>query len=115
MTFEVICETCRALPATTEDVKWGNDLVFSVGEKMYAAMGLENGGLGFKCTPERFEELTQRPGIVPAPYLARAHWISIKDASALSDAELTELLTEAHRTIAAKLPKRLQKELGIGT
>ena len=31
---------CRTLPAATEDVKWDNDLVFSVGGKMFMVMSL---------------------------------------------------------------------------
>jgi predicted DNA-binding protein (MmcQ/YjbR family) len=115
MTFEEICETCRALPAVTEDVKWGNDLVFSVGAKMFAAMGLDQEGewpsLGFKCTSERFEILLDRKGITPAKYLARAQWVTVGEDHDLSDDELRDLLAEAHRTVFEKLPKKLQREL----
>ena len=76
MTLETIREICRAFPAVTEDVKWGNDLCFCVGGKMFAAMDLNPPhGIGFKCTPEDFGDLTERPGVRPAPYLARAMWV----------------------------------------
>lgn len=111
MTFDEICEVCRGLPAATEDVKWGEDLVFSVGGKMFAALGMNSGGVGFKCTEERFAALIERPGITPAKYLARAHWVSVGEENDLSDAEYRELLAEAHQAVFAKLPKRVQKEL----
>ena len=36
--------------------------------------------VSFKCEPARFLELTDVPGIVPAPYLARAHWVHVEEA-----------------------------------
>ena len=67
-------------PHTTEEVLWGGDLVFKIGGKMYAVTVLEPGPLclSFKCTPETFAELTERPGIIPAPYSARYHWVALK-------------------------------------
>lgn len=83
MDIDWIREYCLALPHTTEKVQWGNDLVFKVGGKMYAVVALEPGDqwLGFKCTPEDFVALIERPGIIPAPYLARAHWVSLRQAT----------------------------------
>jgi predicted DNA-binding protein (MmcQ/YjbR family) len=118
MTFDEICETCRALPAATEDVKWENNLVFSVGAKMFAVLSLDGEGawpdLGFKCAPERFEALLERKGLTPAKYLARAQWVTVGEDHDLTDGELKELLAEAHQTVFAKLPKRLQRELAEG-
>ena len=76
MTLDAVRKFCRALPGATEDVKWGNDLVFSVGGKMFAVVCLEPPHqISFKCTPEEFAELIEREGIIPAPYLARAMWV----------------------------------------
>ena len=43
--------------------------------------------MSFKVEDERFLELTDRPGIIPAPYLARAKWIYVENAEALGDDE----------------------------
>ena len=73
MTLDACARSAAALPGTTEDVKWGQDLCFCVGGKMFAAVNLEPPHqLGFKCTPESSRELIEREGIIPAPYLARA-------------------------------------------
>ena len=52
---------CRSLPHVTEDVKWGNDLVFSVGKKMFA--GFSNTGkdatFGCKVPEDDFAALTR--------------------------------------------------------
>lgn len=111
MTFDEICETCRAFPGATEDVKWGDNLVFSVGAKMFAVLGLESPTLGIKCTPERFDELLSRPGMTPSKYLARAQWITVGEENDLSDEELRALLQEAYQTIFDRLPKRFQREI----
>lgn len=105
---------CRALPATTEDVKWGDNLVFSVGKKMYAVFDLPDGApFSMKVDDETFALLTQQPGIKPAPYLARHSWIAIDNREVLSAEIIESLLREAHRIVASKLSRKLQLELGL--
>jgi predicted DNA-binding protein (MmcQ/YjbR family) len=116
MNFERARRFCAALPATTQDVKWGEDLCFSVGGRMFAVTWLKAGkaqGFSFKVDDDRFLELTDRPGIVPAPYLARAHWVQVKEAGALNDAEAEALLARSHALVAARLTRKLQRELGL--
>ena len=112
-------KTLRALvgrwPGTTEDIKWGSDLVFSVGGKMYCVLDTgDNGRLSFKVEDDLFLALTDRPGIVPAPYLARARWVSLVESGALADAELRALMRRSYELVLAKLPKRDQKRLNAG-
>ena len=100
-----------AWPGVSEDVKWDNDLVFSVGGKMFCAMEAGSGrGLAFKVEESRVLELTDRPGIVPAPYLARAHWISLAEADALAEAETKALIRRSYELVRAKLTRKLQRE-----
>jgi predicted DNA-binding protein (MmcQ/YjbR family) len=75
MDISWIREFCLSLPHTMEKVQWEDDLVFKVGGKMYAVMALEPGDhwLSFKCATEEFADLVECPGVIPAPYLARAH------------------------------------------
>jgi predicted DNA-binding protein (MmcQ/YjbR family) len=117
MTYDDYCRICRALPGATEDVKWGADLVFSVGGKMFAASGMgaaEFEPFSFKCSPEAFAELTEREGVIPAPYLARAQWVQVQEPLALSVEEAERYIGESYRLVLAKLPKRVQAEL-LGT
>jgi predicted DNA-binding protein (MmcQ/YjbR family) len=103
-----------AWPGTAASIKWGNDLVFTVAEKMFCALSDDGRGrlrLSFKVESERFLEFTDRPGISPAPYLARAHWISLDDPGALGEAELRRLLRRAYELVRARLTRRLQREL----
>ena len=114
MDFEKAKALCRSFPGATEDIKWGEDLVFSVGEKMFCVTraGVPARGMSFKVDDDRFLELTDRPGIIPAPYLARAKWVYVEQAKALSDKEAAALLRRSYELVFAKLTKKLQRELG---
>ncbi len=113
MDIDWIRDLCLSLPAATEQILWGNDLVFKVGGKMFAAAALEPGPvcLAFKCSDEDFAELIERPGIIPAPYAARAHWVALESDTALRRPELDQLLRNAHSLIIGKLSKKLQSEI----
>jgi predicted DNA-binding protein (MmcQ/YjbR family) len=106
-------EFCRTLPGTTEDIKWECNRVFSVGEKMFAVMDAKDKdkSVSFKVDDDRFLELTDREGIIPAPYLARAKWVMVQDLSKLPDAEAKALLKRSHELVFAKLTKKLQREI----
>jgi predicted DNA-binding protein (MmcQ/YjbR family) len=108
-----IREFCLSLPHTTEKVQWEDDLVFKVGEKMYAVVALEPGDhwISFKCSAEEFAALVERPGIMPAPYLARAQWVALETEDALSRDEIRRLLADAHSLIFVKLPERIRARL----
>jgi predicted DNA-binding protein (MmcQ/YjbR family) len=116
MDFEKAKTLCRGFAGSTEDIKWGADAVFSVGGKMFAVTGSEvpATGMSFKVEDDRFLELTDRPGIIPAPYLARAKWVFVENAKALDDREAAALLRRSYELVFAKLTKKLQRELGGG-
>jgi predicted DNA-binding protein (MmcQ/YjbR family) len=77
--------------------------------------GPEKGKLSFKVEGERFLELTDRPGFRPAPYLARAQWVTLDDPKAIGRAELEALLRRAYELVVAKLAKKRQRELASGS
>jgi len=115
------------LPHAVETRQWGNNLVFWVGDKaiggkMFALINLDDPGprlartdLSFATDPERFHQLLEIEGIIPAPYLARAKWIAIQslNANTLTRAELEELLREANALTFAKLPARVRATLAL--
>ena len=114
MNFETLRKFCGTLPGATRDIKWGADEVYSVGGKMFAVFWIDAGKaktVSFKAGAERFLELTDRDGIVPAPYLARAHWVQIRSAKALADRDAQALLAGSHALVVAKLPKKDQARL----
>src|SRR5213594_973184 len=101
MNIDWVRRWCLSFPHATENVQWGDDLVFKIGGKMYAVAALEPGDhwLSFKCTPEDFADLVERPGVVPAPYLARANWVALETEDALSRAEIQRLLRQAYELV----------------
>jgi predicted DNA-binding protein (MmcQ/YjbR family) len=116
MDIEALRRFCLDFPHTTENVQWGCDLCFKVDGKLFAVTPLEPAPvqLSFKCSPENFAELCERPGIRPAPYMARAQWVSLEQLNTLPDAELRQLLAESYRLVWARLPKKRQQELSAG-
>ncbi len=105
---------CRKLPHATEDIKWGADLVFSIGGKMFAVFDKDNfEQFSFKTTPENFERLTKIDGVIPAPYAARFHWVAINKADAVPRDMVKELLRLSHSLVAEGLPAKVRKKLGL--
>ena len=113
MNIEELRETCLSFPNATEDIKWGNDLCFSVGGKMFCATGMDKAEspISFKCTPEKFAELVERDGITPAPYVARYHWVSVEKADALAEDELEDLISKSYLMVFQKLPLKVRSSL----
>ncbi len=105
---------CRSLAGATEDVKWEKNLVFSVGEKMFCVFGLpEAETVSFKVEPEAHEALVTRPGIKPAPYMAKHSWIFLESRDALPSDFLEELIERSYQLVAARLSKKKRASLGL--
>jgi predicted DNA-binding protein (MmcQ/YjbR family) len=113
MDIEWVRRHCLSFPHATERVQWGDHLVFKVADKIFAILALEPSGqfLCCKCTPEEFAELVERPSVIPAPYMARAHWVALESEDALSAAEIKRLVGRSYELVVAKMPKRKQAEL----
>ena len=114
MNHAEIHDFCMHLPGATRDIKWQTNEVFSVGGKMFCVMCIDlaqSEGVSLKADPARFLELTDQPGIVPAPYLARHHWVRLARPDVVSADVLTELLQTAYRLVRMKLPKKVRDGL----
>jgi len=112
MTPAALEKLCMGLKGTTQDVKWGADLCYSIGKKMYCVISLESPPrTGFKVTPEEFGELTEREGIIPAPYMAKHHWVLVENNKALSDKEWRALVENSYQMVLEKLPKKFRESL----
>ena len=121
MDNERIREICMRLPHVAETLNWGHHLVYwagnrEIGGKMFAMTDLDGTGSGvllFHCGAERYYELIENEGIVPAPHLARAYWVMLEHWDALRPREIEEELRRAHQLILEKLPKRTQAVLAL--
>lgn len=103
-----------SFPHATEDIQWGDDLLFRIAGKVFAGTSLNPTSarcLSLKCTPEQFAELIEREGITPAPYTARYHWVSVQ-LGALEEPDLKELIKHSYEMVLSKLPKKARLQLG---
>ena len=112
MTPQAFDAACRALPAATMDIQWGDDHVYKVGGRMFAVTS-PRGGCSFKVTDIAFEALTETGRAKPAPYAARFKWVMFDDLSALDAAEVKDWLKTAPALVAAILPKKQRAALGL--
>jgi predicted DNA-binding protein (MmcQ/YjbR family) len=115
MDIESLQALCKSFPLVTEDVKWGADLCFSIGGKMFLVTNPDQlpVGASFKCTSEEFEVLIARPGFKPAPYLARHQWVYVEDITLMNGSEWQHFVEQSYQLVKAKLPKKVLKDLGI--
>lgn len=102
---------CLRWPGATVDIKWEDARVYAVAGKMFALVRQQADAatlarLCFKVPDELFLTLTDQPGIVPAPYLARARWVMLEDARRHRRAWIEQQLRSSYELVFAKLPKK---------
>ncbi|WP_460803852.1 MmcQ/YjbR family DNA-binding protein [Microbulbifer agarilyticus] len=107
---------CRSFPRVNE-VESGhpaNVLSYKVRDKLFAYFKTsepERWRFSFRVTPERFLELTDQPGIKPARYMHRYHWVTVVDVSHFDDEYLKALVAWSFNKAVSRLPKKVQAEI----
>ena len=109
------------LPHVVETMQWGNNLVFWVGDKaiggkMFTLVDLDadrRAIISFAAGPELFNELLEIEGCLPAPYLARIHWIAAERWDVFRTTEWQQHLQHAHQLTFNKLPPRTRAALAL--
>ncbi|MEO8516433.1 MAG: MmcQ/YjbR family DNA-binding protein, partial [Flavobacterium sp.] len=106
---------CKSLPHVTEDIKWGNDLCFCIGGKMFCVLGLNQSptSASFKVLEEEFDELSTREGFKPAPYVAKYKWVLVADINTVSTKEWKHFTAQSYNLVMAKLSPKIKKELNL--
>ena len=114
MDIEELQRFCLSLPAVSEDVKWENNLVFSVCGKMFCMYALDEPfKCSFKVAEEDFEEVSNTAGFMPSAYLARARWVTLLQPGLLHKQEWQQYLRQSYELVKAKLPKKVRQEWGL--
>ncbi|MXV53130.1 hypothetical protein GS399_19360 [Pedobacter sp. HMF7647] len=115
MDIEDIRKICSSKPGATESIKWEHDLVFSVGEKMFCVIGLDQSPTtaSFKVTDDEFEQLSSSPGFKPAPYVAKYKWVFVEDINTISQDDWIRYIHQSYELVKAKLPLKIRKRLEI--
>lgn len=113
MDIETLRDFCLSLPAVTEDIKWGDNLVFSVAGKMFCLADLEPPlRVSLKVPEEQFHDLTARDGIIQAPYFARNLWITLSGECLDGTGEWFHLLRQSYTLVRSNLPRKVRDSLG---
>ncbi len=121
MDAEQVREFLLRLPHVEETMQWGANLVFWVGDKaiggkMFALVNLDEDGkavISFHAGQERYPDLLEIAGVIPAPYMARIFWVALTRWDAIPSHELLPLLAQARELVYAKLPKRTKDVLAM--
>ena len=106
MDVAAVKEHCRSLPGASSKLHGppSNILVYYAGGKKFAYFKTsepERWRFSIRTTPERFLQLTDVPGIKPARYMARFHWVTIVDVCAVPVDYLLELIGWSHARAVA--------------
>jgi predicted DNA-binding protein (MmcQ/YjbR family) len=116
------------LPHAVETMQWGANLVFWVGDKalggkMFALVNLDGDDglernknspvISYAAGLERYSELLETEGIVPAPYMARIYWVAVEHWNIFRTPEWEQQLRAAHALTFAKLPPRTRAVLAM--
>jgi predicted DNA-binding protein (MmcQ/YjbR family) len=116
------------LPHTVETMQWGANLVFWVGDKaiggkMFALVNLDSDDghernkprpvISYAAGPQRYSELLEIEGVIPAPYMARIYWVAVERWNIFRTTEWERELKAAHVLTLNKLPPRTRAVLAM--
>jgi predicted DNA-binding protein (MmcQ/YjbR family) len=110
MTPAAFRKHCLSLLGVECVQQWGDDQVYKIAGKMFAATDAACTKISFKCSDEAFHVLTESGVAHPAAYLARAKWVTLTP-KALPDLELKARVTQAYSIVRAGLTRKLQAGL----
>lgn len=117
MNIEDLQQICEQLKGVTQDIKWENHLCFNICDKMFLITSPDTvpHSASFKVTEEDFEELCNREGFIPAPYLARYKWVHLDNISRLSKREWQKYIKQSYELVYSKLPAKMKNKLQMET
>lgn len=115
MNLEELQQLCQTFKGVTEDIKWQDHLCFNIGGKMFLVVSPDSipVSASFQVTSDEFDELSQKEGFVPAPYLAKYKWVHLDDINRLSKKQWQHYARQSYELKAAKLPKKIKTEIGL--
>jgi predicted DNA-binding protein (MmcQ/YjbR family) len=110
---------CRGFPGASETLygEPSNFLVYSVGGRKFAYFKTndpEKWRFSTRVTPDRFIELTDFPGVKPARYRGRYHWVTIVQVPRFPASYLTELVEWSYKRAYSSLSKAKQAAIRGG-
>jgi len=113
MNIEDFRDYCLSLAGTTEDFPFDEStLVFRVGGKIYALLGVNNFDfVNLKCNPEKVEELREQfNGVKPGYHMNKKHWNSVYIESDVTNKLFLELAKHSYNLVFKSLSKKVKEE-----
>lgn len=111
---EFIRTLALSFPGAGEDLKWGQNLCFTVAGRIFLIMTLDEAPpvITFKSDAEECSRLLEFPGVRKAAYLGRYHWLSVYSPEIFLPHQWEELITRSYQRVFGRLPFKVQKALG---
>ena len=114
MNVEEYRDFCIALPCTTEEFPFNNQvLVFKVGGEIFAFASIDLfERIILKCDPERAIDLReQHEAIVPGYHMNKKHRNTVIMDGTIKNNLLTELIQHSYELVVAGLPKNIKEQI----
>lgn len=117
MNVEQLKSLCGSLAGATEALHAApsNVLVYAIGGKNFAYFKTsepERWRFSIRVSADRFLELTDTPGVKPARYMGRFHWVTIARVEQFPADYLAELVDWSYRKALSSLSKAQQRAMG---
>lgn len=122
MTRRKLWDYCSAKPHATETYPFGDDtLVFRVGDKVFALMGVDieaeelQPRINLKCDPTLAVILRQTypQSVLPGYHMNKTHWNTVVSNGIIPDEEICEMIDHSYDLIVKSLTKKQRAELGL--
>ncbi|MFV0290659.1 MAG: MmcQ/YjbR family DNA-binding protein [Mangrovibacterium sp.] len=113
MNIEEIRDYCLSKNAASESMPFDDtNVVFKVGNKMFALLGLEKKILNLKCDPERAIILREEYTSITAGYhMNKRLWNSLYFEEGLARQMIEELINHSYDLVVESLPKKVRESL----
>ncbi len=111
MDVDAVKEHCSRYPGGSSKLYGppSNVLVYYSGGRKFAYFKTsepEQWRFSIRTSPDRFLALTDVPGIKPARYMARYHWVTIVNVSSVPEDYLQELIEWSYARAVARPTKK---------
>lgn len=116
MKLAALKKHCAAFTGAQEKLHGApsNILVYSLEGKSFAYFKTsepEQWRFSVRVSPDRFLELTDTPGVKPARYMGRFHWVTIVKVEHFPEAYLRELISYSYQKALSGLSKKKREAL----
>ncbi|GAA6132744.1 MmcQ/YjbR family DNA-binding protein [Halopseudomonas sabulinigri] len=116
MTVDEVKAYCAALPGASSELHDTptNVLVYRLAEKRFAYFKTsqpQQWRFSVRVMPERYLELTDQPGIQPARYLQRFHWVTLVSVEQMPAEQLRALIDWSYQKALQALPQGQREAL----